>query len=84
MEFKEVIPGEPLRPYVRSYFIFESDPGFVLEDNVVFPGGFMEIVFNLGESVWRTEVGGVISEVSVATGDAISEGDVIAVIDTAG
>ena len=29
------------------------------------------------------EVGGVVAELSVATGDAISEGDVIAVIDTA-
>ncbi len=29
------------------------------------------------------EVTGVVSEISVATGDSISEGDVIAVIDTA-
>lgn len=56
MKYKEIIPGEGLRPYIKCYFTFESETKFELTDTV-FPGGFMEIMFNLGEGVWKSAVG---------------------------
>jgi len=53
MKYKEIIPGERLRPYVRCYYFFESDSDVELDDTV-FPGGHLEIVFNLGEGIWRS------------------------------
>jgi AraC-like DNA-binding protein len=53
MKYKEILPGEKLRPYVKCYFMFESETAVELEDTV-FPGGFMEIMFNLGEGIWKS------------------------------
>jgi AraC-like DNA-binding protein len=58
MTYQEIKPGELLKPYVKCYFIFESDASVELDDTV-FPAGNMEMIFNLGEGVWRTEVNGV-------------------------
>jgi AraC-like DNA-binding protein len=56
MKYKEIIPGERLRPYVRCYYFFESESDVELDDTV-FPGGHMEIIFNLGEGIWRSAAG---------------------------
>jgi len=53
MRYKEIIPGERLRPFIRCYYYFESESGVELDDTV-FPGGHMEIIFNLGEGIWRS------------------------------
>jgi AraC-like DNA-binding protein len=58
MYYQEIIPGERLRPYVRCYYIFESENNVPLED-IVFPGGHMEIIFNLGEGFWQSAVNNV-------------------------
>lgn len=58
MTLKEIKPSERLRPYVKCYFIFESESALELED-IVFPGGNMEIMFNLGEGIWRSAVDNV-------------------------
>jgi AraC-like DNA-binding protein len=58
MTLKEIRPGERLRPHVQCYFIFESGSAFELTD-IVFPGGSMEIMFNLGEGIWRSAVNDV-------------------------
>lgn len=58
MYYQEIIPGERLRPYIRCYYIFESENNVPLED-IVFPGGHMEIIFNLGEGFWQSAVNNV-------------------------
>lgn len=52
MVFKEIIPGERLRHFVKCYFIFESDTDAEFEDTV-FPGGCLEVIFNLGDAEWK-------------------------------
>lgn len=58
MNYQEITPGDPLKPYVKCYYIFESEHSVELEDTV-FPCGKMEFIFNLGEGVWKTPVNGV-------------------------
>lgn len=55
MKYTEIIPGERLKPYIRCYYTFESDTNVELNDTV-FPGGHMEIIFNLGEGIWQSSV----------------------------
>jgi AraC-like DNA-binding protein len=55
MKYKEILPGEKLKPYVRCYFVFESETDVDLTDTV-FPVGNMEIMFNLGDGIWRSAV----------------------------
>jgi AraC-like DNA-binding protein len=55
MQYKEIIPGERLKPYIKCYYTFESDASVELDDTV-FPGGDMEIIFNLGEGIWKSAV----------------------------
>lgn len=52
MNFQEVQATEKLRQYIKCYYFFESvnDGEF---DDIVFPSGLMEIVFNLGEGTWE-------------------------------
>ncbi|AFD07874.1 DUF6597 domain-containing transcriptional factor [Solitalea canadensis] len=45
MLFKEIIPGEKLQPYVKCFWILESETDAALEDTL-FPSGFMEVAFN--------------------------------------
>lgn len=58
MKYREIIPGERLRPYVRCYFVFESNTDVAFEDTV-FPSGQMEIIFNLGNGIWQSSVNNV-------------------------
>ena len=55
MEFKHFPPSEILKPYVKCYFVFESDSDIEFEDTV-FPSGDMEVIFNLGSGVWESLV----------------------------
>ncbi|MDB5275777.1 MAG: hypothetical protein JWR61_732 [Ferruginibacter sp.] len=55
MEFKYFSPSDILKPYIRHYYIFESDSDVEFEDTV-FPSGGMEIIFNLGEGTWESSV----------------------------
>ncbi|SFE42059.1 Helix-turn-helix domain-containing protein [Chitinophaga sp. CF118] len=53
MEFKHFPPSDILKPYVKHYYIFESDSDIEFEDTV-FPSGDMEVIFNLGEGTWES------------------------------
>jgi AraC-like DNA-binding protein len=55
MEFRHFSPSEHLRPYIRCYYIFESDSALGFEDTV-FPSSDMEMIFNLGEGEWAAAV----------------------------
>ena len=55
MEFKQFAPSDILKPYIRHYYIFESDLDIEFEDTV-FPSGDMEMIFNLGGGVWESNV----------------------------
>jgi AraC-like DNA-binding protein len=55
MRYLEILPSEQLRPYIKHYFYFESDSQATLDD-IVFPSGHMEVIFNLGEGKWQSAV----------------------------
>ena len=55
MQFQYFLPSEILKPYVKHYYIFESDSDKEFEDTV-FPSGEMEIIFNLGDGIWESLV----------------------------
>jgi len=54
-DFKKFYPSDPLKPYIRYYFVFSSESHIQFEDTV-FPSGDMEIIFNLGDGIWETAV----------------------------
>jgi len=56
MTYHEIKPGKPLQPYVKHYYVYESTCDAAFED-VVFPCGSMEIIFNLGSGNWLTQPG---------------------------
>ena len=56
MEFKQFSPSEILSPYIRHYYVFESESDLAFEDTV-FPSGDMEMIFNLGDGVWEFAAG---------------------------
>jgi AraC-like DNA-binding protein len=56
MQYREIIPGNLLRQYVKCFYVYESDSSVSFED-VVFPSGCMEIIFNLGSGNWQTDTG---------------------------
>jgi AraC-like DNA-binding protein len=53
MKYRQFLPSDVLRPYVRCFYMFESDSDKEFDDTV-FPSGAMEIVFNLGEGIWES------------------------------
>ncbi|GIQ57087.1 AraC family transcriptional regulator [Flavobacterium collinsii] len=55
MQFQYFSPSEILKPYIKHYYIFESDSDIEFEDTV-FPSGEMEIIFNLGDGIWESLV----------------------------
>ena len=55
MQFQHFSPSEILKPYIKHYYIFESDSATEFEDTV-FPSGEMEIIFNLGDGIWESLV----------------------------
>ena len=56
MMYKEFIPGDALKQYVKCYYMYESDTNAVFEDKA-FATGCMEIMFNLGTGRWQTASG---------------------------
>lgn len=55
MHLQHFSPSEILKPYIKHYYIFESDSDVAFEDTV-FPSGEMEIIFNLGDGIWESLV----------------------------
>jgi len=55
MDFQQFLPSERLKPYIRHYYLFESDSDAAFTDTV-FPSGDMEMIFNLGDGIWETTV----------------------------
>lgn len=55
MKYSEIQPCEQLKPYVKCYFVFESETEMEIEDTV-FPSGHMEFIFNLGTGIWKSAV----------------------------
>ncbi|MBC7922372.1 MAG: helix-turn-helix transcriptional regulator [Ferruginibacter sp.] len=53
MNFLQFAPSAILRPYVKQYFFFQSNLERAFED-IVFPSGDMEVIFNLGDDTWET------------------------------
>jgi AraC-like DNA-binding protein len=53
MEFQHFQPAKILAPYIRHYYIFESEDPAAYEDTV-FPSGDMEVIFNLGSGIWES------------------------------
>jgi len=60
MEFRYFSPSEVLKPYIKHYYIFESDSDIGFEDTV-FPSGDMEMIFNLGEGIWESSIDNIFS-----------------------
>ncbi|RPE12178.1 helix-turn-helix domain-containing protein [Chitinophaga lutea] len=56
MKYREITPANRLQQYVKCYYIYESDTSTAFED-IVFPSGAMEIIFNLGAGHWQTDAG---------------------------
>lgn len=56
MKYNEIKPCNPLLPYIKCYYIYESDINTPFDDTV-FPSGCIEIIFNLGTGKWQTAVG---------------------------
>lgn len=55
MGFTEISPENRLKPYIKCYYIYESESDVTFEDTV-FPSGCLEIIFNLGTGQWQTSV----------------------------
>jgi AraC-like DNA-binding protein len=53
MAYKEFIPGEALKQYVKCYYVYESATSDVFEDKA-FATGCIEVMFNLGNGRWQT------------------------------
>ena len=54
MNYREISPDDGLKPYIKCFYVFQSDSDQEFED-VVFPSGFTEIIFNLGNGSWALE-----------------------------
>jgi len=52
MVYQELIPCSSLVPYVKCYFIYQSNSNAAFSDTVL-PSGCMEIIFNLGNGNWH-------------------------------
>ena len=57
MIYREYIPGDLLRPYVKCYYLYESVSDAVTDDKA-FATGCVEIMFNLGTGKWQASSGG--------------------------
>ena len=56
MAYKEFIPGDALKQYVKCYYVYESDTSNVFNDKA-FATGCIEVMFNLGNGRWQTACG---------------------------
>lgn len=58
MAYQEFAPCDFLKPYVKCYYLYESDTNAVFEDKAL-ATGCMEIMFNLGNGRWQTVTDGI-------------------------
>ncbi len=56
MNYREITPEDQLKPFIKCFYLFQSDSDAEFED-IVFPSGFTEMIFNLGQGFWATSVG---------------------------
>ncbi|MET3503325.1 AraC-like DNA-binding protein [Mucilaginibacter rubeus] len=56
MVFKEMLPEPRLQPYIKCFYLYESDSDRSYDD-IVFPSGTMEVIFNLGAGNWKSKKG---------------------------
>ena len=56
MNYREITPDDRLKPFIKCFYLFQSESDAEFED-VVFPSGFTEIIFNLGQGTWASSVG---------------------------
>lgn len=54
MIFKEILPDAKLQPYIKCFYYYESDSDSSYDD-LVFPSGTMEVIFNLGTGTWLSK-----------------------------
>lgn len=55
MIFKEIAPDSRLSPYIKDFYFYEADSA-INYDDVVFPSGNMEVIFNLGDGNWQRKL----------------------------
>lgn len=55
MQFRYFTPCDILKPYVKHYYLFESNGDDAFKDTVL-PSGDMEMIFNLGDGTWEALV----------------------------
>ena len=54
MIFNEIAPGNKLKPFIKCLYFYQSDSA-VDYDDIVFPSGNMEVIFNLGSGNWQAK-----------------------------
>lgn len=54
MIFKEIAPDNRLKPFIKCLYFYESDSAMDYDD-IVFPSGNMELIFNLGSGNWQAK-----------------------------
>ena len=54
--YKEFLPAEALRRFIKCYYIFEPGEGALFEDNA-YATGCIEMMFNLGNGSWQINTG---------------------------
>src|SRR5579871_5653697 len=52
MKYQEFQPAHRLRHFIKCFYYFEATDAAPMND-VVFPGGTMELIFNLGYGLWK-------------------------------
>ena len=52
--FTEIRPREALRPYVKRFYYYDAQSTHAFDD-LVFPSGNLELIFNLGNGLWKTK-----------------------------
>jgi AraC-like DNA-binding protein len=56
MQYREITPEDKLKPFIKCFYLFQSNSDAEFED-VVFPSGFTEMIFNLGQGAWAAPAG---------------------------
>ncbi len=56
VNYKEFLPADALRPFIKCYYIFEAGEGTMFEDKA-YATGCVEAMFNIGEGSWQINNG---------------------------
>ncbi len=56
LEYQEILPDEKLRPFIKYYFLIWSDVHVDFKGKKM-PDGHIEVVFNLGDARWVSNIG---------------------------